>query len=299
MDALNGQIESLGEALETAKADALAAEAEATAKADSLSAQVSSLTTQLETTLSEKAAGEAEAQAKVDALSTQVSGLSTELTGVKADKESEQLTQAAAYTKLEQKLAESESARVSLQGKVFNMTSEAVYWNNTVCTFGIHLRDILPSLTDKWYTVTPIDLSQDGSQSFELVAGNMWIIGSVTVTVEGDQVLIERDIIKEGIGRTRMVSEYVTFFNDLNSITPEALEQDGLYGRGYSFGQPLSIEKDLGGDTNVLLYVRSVATFNPAVTKDQFLVRMWKNLPHRIAQRDAMLALMEPYQEAE
>ena len=119
----------------------------------------------------------------------------------------------------------------------------------------------------------------------------------VQVCVLEDETLIDSDIILEGIGRTKILSEYLNIFPDLNSITPESLEDDGLYGRGYSFGERISIEKDLGGDTNVLLYVRNVATFHPRVSDTRFLERMWENLPHRIDQRNAMIEMMDPLKE--
>ncbi|NLD03063.1 MAG: RHS repeat protein [Clostridiales bacterium] len=167
------------------------------------------------------------------------------------------------------------------------------YPNNTVCTFGIHLRDIKPELTSKWYTVTPIDLSRDGTQSFEMIGGNMWIIGQVNVTVEGDNVTVSYDIIKDGVGRTTVKSEYFNIFADLNAITEDALEGDSKDGKGYIYGEPISIEKDLGGDTNVLLYVRNVATFNTRVYGERYLVRMWENLPERRERRADMEKLMD------
>ena len=167
------------------------------------------------------------------------------------------------------------------------------YPDNTACTFGIHLRDIEPALTEKWYTVTPIDLSQDGIQSYELVAGNMYIIGQVNVAVNGDEVIVDYKLIREGVGKTKVSKEYMNIFSDLNSITLEALEGDVLEGQGYEFGQPISIAKDLGGDTNVLLYVRNVATFNTRVYDDQFLVRMWPNTPARKEIREGMINLVK------
>ncbi len=168
------------------------------------------------------------------------------------------------------------------------------YPNNTCCTFGIHLRDIMPELTGKWYTVTPIDLSRNGTQSFELIGSNIWIIGQVNVIVDGDSVLIDREIILDGVGNTKVHTEYLNVFSDINSITEEALEGDSLDGKGYKFGEPISIQKDLGGDTNVLLYVRNVATYSNRVYRERYLTRMWENLPERVERRNAMIDMMDP-----
>lgn len=170
------------------------------------------------------------------------------------------------------------------------------YYDNNAATFGIHLRDVRPDLTNKWYTVTPIDISQDGLQRFELYGGNMWILGQVNVLVEGDNVTVTYDIIKDGKGRTKVSQEYLNIFNDLGSITKEQLGGNAANDEGYQFGQPISIEKDLGGDTNVLLYVRNQVTYNTRVLGNQYLVRMWPNVPHRKQLREAMLDLMDPYE---
>ena len=262
------------------------------AELNEITAKALSLQTLLDDTEIENTAARTAAQTKIDELTAQAASLSGELEDVLAQFASSTTEKEAMIARLEARLAESEATRDKLQRKVFSMTAHAVYWNNTACTFGLHLRDLRPDLTDKWYTITPIDLSEDGTQRFELVGGNMWIIGHVSVTVEGDSMLIDREIILDGKGRTKLLSEYLNLFKDLDSITPEALEHDGLYGRGYQFGEPISIEKDLGGDTKVIMFVRDVASFNPRVTDDHFLARMWPNLPHRVAQRSAMLEII-------
>ena len=298
-DKLTAQVETLTAQLATAKADALTAETDAKAKADELTAQVENLNTQLATAKADAMAAETDAKAKADELTEQIVSLTSEFNTAKVEFDGKATEQEKTFAQLKAKLAESEINRLELQRKVYALTVDANYRNNTVCTFGLHLRDIAPELTDKWYTVTPIDLSKNGTQSFELVGGNMWIIGQVNVTVDGDSVLVDQDIILEGIGRTKIQSEYLNIFNDLNSIKPEALEGDGLDGMGYRFGEPISIEKDLGGDTNVLLYVRNVATFHTHVSPGRVLVRMGENLPDRIKRRNAMIEMMDPMMNEE
>ena len=64
------------------------------------------------------------------------------------------------------------------------------YPSNTVTTAGLAFRDERPELTDKWYQFNPVDLSQDGVQSFTLVGGSVLILGKVTVEVAGDEVTV-------------------------------------------------------------------------------------------------------------
>lgn len=164
------------------------------------------------------------------------------------------------------------------------------YPNNTVCSFGPQFRDIDPAMTDLWYMFTPIDLSKDGTQTFELIAGNMYVLGQAAVTVSGDSVTVTYATVKGKNGHVYMKSEYLNFFPDLQSVTTVVPEE---IGPGFAFGKPISIEKDLKGDTNVLMFIRNVATFRNYVTNDTILRRYYKNYPSRKELRDEMLGLMD------
>ncbi len=164
------------------------------------------------------------------------------------------------------------------------------YPNNTVCSFGPQFRDIDPGLTDLWYMFTPVDVSHDGTQTFELVGGSVYVLGQVSVTVAGDSVTVNYSTIKGKHGNIYMKSEYLNFFPDLASVKTVV---PGELGEGFRFGQTISIQKDLGGDTNVLMFVRNVATFCNFADKDTLLRRFYKNLPGRVELRDAMLAMMD------
>ena len=160
------------------------------------------------------------------------------------------------------------------------------YPNNTLSTFGLSLRDLRPELTDKWYHVTPVDLSKQGTHVLELIASNVYIVGQVLVNVQGDQVVVTYDCKGMNNDTLRMESEFFTFFPSLDDITsanPEDL------GEGFKFGEPLSIEKDLDGNTTQLLFVRNVATYRDHLTKTKKYVRLWPNQPHRKEMRQQML----------
>lgn len=164
------------------------------------------------------------------------------------------------------------------------------YPNNTVCSFGPQFRDIDPALTDLWYMFTPIDLSKDGTQTFELIAGNMYVLGQAAVTVSGDSVTVTYSTVKGKNGHVYVKSEYLNFFTDLKSVTTVIPEE---IGPGFQFGKPISIEKDLNNDTNVLMFIRNVATFRNHVTNNVILRRYYKNNPDRKELRDEMLELMD------
>lgn len=166
------------------------------------------------------------------------------------------------------------------------------YYDNTACSFGPAFRNVRPALTDKWYTFTPIDLSIQGRQTFDYAASNMYVIGQVHVDVYGDSVMVTyENYYADKNGKTKTDAEYFTFFPDLQSVTnvePETMED-----LGFPFGQFLSIEKDLAGDTNVLLFVRNRVTYCNYVTDTRKLTRFWPNLPERVALRNAMLDMMD------
>ena len=164
------------------------------------------------------------------------------------------------------------------------------YPQNTLCSFGPQFRDIDSGLTDKWYMFTPVNLSQDGTQTFELIASNMYVIGSVQVVVSGDSVTVTYTTAQGRYGHVYMKSEYLNFFPDLKSVT--TVEPEKL-GSGFTFGQAISIQNDLGGDNNVLMFIRNVATYRNSVRNGVSLTRYYKTDAKHTALRDAMLALMD------
>lgn len=165
-----------------------------------------------------------------------------------------------------------------------NVRVRAAGWmtNNTVCSFGPHFKDYLN--TDKWYMFTPIDLTVQGTQSFELVAGGMYKIGTVDVTVSGDAFRVNYTYVNPSEITNK--GEFFTLFNDLGSVT--AVDPDRL--TSLTYGQQYSIENDLGGDTNVLLFTCNHATFLNSTTG---IERFYENLDWRKELRDGMIALME------
>lgn len=154
-----------------------------------------------------------------------------------------------------------------------------IFTRNTVCSFGPHFRDITPEMTDKWYMFTPVDLSRDGKQVYEMVGGNAYVIGTVSVTVNGDEVVVDYRYLPD----VYAYDEFYTFFPDYDSVTTVNPEEIGT---AYEYGQKLSIEKDLGGDTDVLLFTCNRATFK---SNNDYIVRFYENVPWRASLREAML----------
>ena len=177
-------------------------------------------------------------------------------------------------------------------GEVTVLIEKATWYpNNTACSFGPAFRDVKPALTDKWYLFTPIDLSIQGRQEFEYIASNKYVIGKVYVDVYGDQVVVTyHNFYEDQYGKTETLDEFFTFFHDLRSVKqvePEYMDDDG-----YRYGWPISIENDLEGDTNVLLFIRNRVTYCDYVTSTRKLTRFWPNLTERKELREKMKLMM-------
>lgn len=178
-------------------------------------------------------------------------------------------------------------------GGEINVEKVTWYNNNTACSFGPAFRDERPSLTDKWYTFTPVDLTKQGRQTFEYVASNKYVIGEVFVDVDGDSVTVNfHNFYEAQDGQTKTLTKFFTFFHDLKSVTN--VEPETMLDPGFTFGQAISIQNDLQGDTNVLLFVRNQVTYCDYVTYNKKLTRFWPNLPERVALRNEMKAVMDP-----
>ena len=160
---------------------------------------------------------------------------------------------------------------------------EKIYYNNTVCAFGPQFRELSSNLTRDWYMFTPIDLSEDGEQRFDLIGGGMYVIGSVTVTVKDGEVTVEYAYNSRDVQPGR---EYFTFFADYDSVTRVDLSR---LPKHYSYGKTYSIEEKLGGDTDVILFVCNTATFEKT---SRGVYRYYEMNEDRVEMRNAMLDMI-------
>lgn len=163
---------------------------------------------------------------------------------------------------------------------------EKDYDNNTVCSFGPQFRDVSPRMTDLWYMFTPIDLSKEGTQTFDLIAGNLFVIGKVSVTVENGRFQVDYQYNSTRIENGR---EYFNIFPDYKSIEESDLENLHTHKR-FSYGKAYSIADKLEGDTNVILFVCNTATFKKTT---RGVGEYYKTHPDRVAQREKLLEMIE------
>ncbi len=93
------------------------------------------------------------------------------------------------------------------------------YPNNTMGVAGYSLRDM--GITDKWYNVVPVDLTQDGIYKIPMVASNMFIIGNAIVTVSGDNVTVDYETQWASPGNLTISSECVKWFDEAADVTAD------------------------------------------------------------------------------
>ena len=126
--------------------------------------------------------------------------------------------------------------------------------HQSVCSLGIRFRDIAPHLTKEWDMFTPLDLNQDGTWTLPLLAANINEVGSVTVTVQNGTVTVTYKINWPA----EELDMAFALLPDLAGVT----KVDIAAMPGYAFGQPISVQNDLNGDTRVLLYVKGHVNYD-------------------------------------
>lgn len=149
------------------------------------------------------------------------------------------------------------------------------YDNNTSGVLGLSLRDEYPGLTSKWYNILPVDLSQDGTQSFQMVASNLYYIGDLTVTVSGDSVTTEYSLPNNTIYEVYPKGECIAWFTGIEEITSDFLDNPVST---MKFGEAVSKEKDLSGQDAALLFVCNRITYSvPLNSSGAMPIRFWRN----------------------
>lgn len=180
----------------------------------------------------------------------------------------------------------------------YNQYINVYYYHNTVSSMGPRFRDVTPELTDLWYMFTPIDLTLQGRQTFELIASNMYVIGEVYVDVAGDMVTVTYHNFYDGKGgTTETISEFLNFFNayvevDIPNDIP--VKEHEMLPTMFAFGRPFSITQDLGGDANVLMFIRNVINYYRFPTPTREFRRYYENNEENAVRRDHMLRMMDP-----
>ncbi len=182
---------------------------------------------------------------------------------------------------------------------IYNQYHNVNLRNNTASSFGLQFREVTPGMTDLWYMFTPLDLTRQGRQTYELIASNMYVIGEVYVDVYGDTVTITYHNYYDGQGgETKTRQEFLGLYGSYAEVVlPSDVPVKSYINppTRFTFGMPFSIQYDLGGDTNVLMLVRNVVDYwRYPLPVDTEFARFWATSPGNKAMRESMLSMMDP-----
>lgn len=167
-------------------------------------------------------------------------------------------------------------------------TAETIWYpNNTVMLCGLTLQEADPSLPEKWYNVIPVDLRQEGRQTYTLMISNMFYIGQCYVDVWDGEVTVSYALADNTA--VEPLSSYGRWFTALHQITADTIDSAA---DGFAFGEPVSIADDLGGADVALLFIRCKATYYQPFRDGSALTRYWRNKPDWKEFREGLQELM-------
>ena len=156
--------------------------------------------------------------------------------------------------------------------------------SNTVCLRGLYIRDFAPELTGKWYNVVPIDLTNQGRQTFDLVAGNLYFVGKAYVDIEDGSLTLTYDYYMSDIATP--VSECAALFTSMDELTAEYLEDPTP---NFTVGKPVKLD---GSETALLFVFNRLSYTNPYDSLNHLLTRYWPNHPRYMKSQAAMKDLL-------
>ena len=126
------------------------------------------------------------------------------------------------------------------------------YYENTLTSFGPTTEELLGE--GDWYRVTPIDLSVDGIYTFDLIASNAYVVGTVTITVSEGVMTVSYDVNANHI---EVLEEALVLY---------ASKADLAEGKGVTvaFGEEINLAETFGEDSKVLVSLMLIGTYDAA-----------------------------------
>ena len=123
-------------------------------------------------------------------------------------------------------------------------------YNNTITGFGPCTRDLIGGKT--WNRVTPVDLSVDGTYTYDLVASNKYVVGTLVVTVANGTVTVNYEL---NANQIKITEETLTLYANLEAL------KNGT-GLTATVGTPIDIVANFGEDTKVIVAFAAKADYN-------------------------------------
>lgn len=130
--------------------------------------------------------------------------------------------------------------------------SEMLY-NNTITAAGPCTRDLIGG--KDWYRVTPIDLSVEGTFTYDLIASNKYTVGTATVTIANGTLTVTYNL---NASHMKVNSEALIIYPNLDALrNPTPANTVNA-----AYGAPIDIAATFGEDTKVILSVYLKADYN-------------------------------------
>ena len=138
------------------------------------------------------------------------------------------------------------------------------YPDNTMGLAGISLRD--KGITDKWYNVVPVKLSENGIYEIPLAASNLFLIGTASVAVQDGQATVTYDTYGTPASNLFVGNECVKWFGSIEEITDEFCDAPTS---DIAFGEAVDVSGL--GEIGYLFICNRVTYSQPLANNGQYL----------------------------
>lgn len=127
-----------------------------------------------------------------------------------------------------------------------------VRYNSFITGFGPTTRELVGG--SAWNRVTPIDLNAQGTQTFDLIASNKYVVGTMTVTVANGTLTVS---YKLNSAQIDVSSEVLKIYDNVDALRTGTA-------KAYVPGMPIDIASTFGEDSHVILSLTLTATYDAA-----------------------------------
>ena len=148
-----------------------------------------------------------------------------------------------------------------------------MYYNNTITSYGPMTRELIGGSV--WNRVTPLDISEEGTFTYPLIASNLYTVGTATVVIENGT---QRVTYKLNSKRITVHSESLVIYPDLNSL------RTGDKAVAVAFDDPVPLNDYFGEDERVIMAITLKADYDakaPGIQgfrEDQELLKTMREL---------------------
>ena len=127
----------------------------------------------------------------------------------------------------------------------------------SLCSFGIPLKTINPE-SRRWYTLTPIDLREEGERRYPIIANGTHCVGMTIIRIQAGKLTIQYELFAES---TELLKPSLRLLTSLEGLTDREIELRRVQ---RSFDVPIDIQRSFKGRAIVFVSMRTQALFDAA-----------------------------------